>query len=749
MGNAASQLTPTTSNGALLMSAVIYGGGGLFLFLAMVARAGVERRMSRTSSRPWLRYIQLALVALLLRCLWLIFTGEGVLTGGTGTKCLTGVACAGPIFVTVINRTSMMVYFAAFALAAEQLLRMGRPPPPPDAAPAAGSGMLAAAVAPSSSGAAGGGEGAAADTGPNRPHTSSARRDKWVFRCDLMYLLLAVWLLVVQLVILLVSFLVDLPYDEANHIYDAYIVQVAVLSCIVSITLFLASYWLWRRVGNLILYHRAELHRITGGMAFETPLDDAAEGGAAGDGGSGGGSLEDAALRNVMWLLHKASTGVGDAKAAQREAERRAMELAYTPLRLADGTVVAFEPMARQVLGAAATGGAAAAGGGAAAGGAGAAGLGAGARGSVRAPAASVRRAAAAAPAAGTHSLLLHAPVPADEAAYARYVAAQLESDYALKQQSDRWWFKKELEEAAGSARSPAYRAAASDVLYAMNAGMGRYEDVRAPLLVSDALGAVARQPPSVASRVAIAPAAAAAAAGTTAAGVGSAIAAAVATGGTIAADLSAAEHATAARHKAAASLFWYTRLRIVSAAVLSASLFIVRSVMFVWRPASGTNITGLAGTVMYPWMFYTVPEVLPAVLFAWLAAGFTLSCRWPCSRRRITCCGPCRGWSIGRDGGDDVSAAAAAALRVRLPALAASGAVLRYDDGTQDAAASAAFLAALSQFMTADQEPLLARATAAVSIESAVAHYASLPPEALALATAIHTGELDAPARD
>jgi len=49
------------------------------------------------------------------------------------------------------------------------------------------------------------------------------------------------------------------------------------------------------------------------------------------------------------------------------------------------------------------------------------------------------------------------------------------------------------------------------------------------------------------------------------------------------------------------------------------------------------------ADPITYPWLFYTVPEVVPALLTAWLATGASLrSCRRAAARVAYTVCRPC-----------------------------------------------------------------------------------------------------------
>lgn len=50
---------------------------------------------------------------------------------------------------------------------------------------------------------------------------------------------------------------------------------------------------------------------------------------------------------------------------------------------------------------------------------------------------------------------------------------------------------------------------------------------------------------------------------------------------------------------------------RIMAATVLILLLCAARTVLFLWQPVSGTKITGLAGSITYPWFFYPAPEIV------------------------------------------------------------------------------------------------------------------------------------------
>mmetsp|Transcript_18392 Transcript_18392/g.58638 ORF Transcript_18392/g.58638 Transcript_18392/m.58638 type:complete len:319 (+) Transcript_18392:35-991(+) len=50
---------------------------------------------------------------------------------------------------------------------------------------------------------------------------------------------------------------------------------------------------------------------------------------------------------------------------------------------------------------------------------------------------------------------------------------------------------------------------------------------------------------------------------------------------------------------------------RIMAATVLILLLCTARTVFFLWQPVSGHDITGLLGTIVYPWFFYPVPEIV------------------------------------------------------------------------------------------------------------------------------------------
>lgn len=72
------------------------------------------------------------------------------------------------------------------------------------------------------------------------------------------------------------------------------------------------------------------------------------------------------------------------------------------------------------------------------------------------------------------------------------------------------------------------------------------------------------------------------------------------------------------------------SRLTIAVTSVACVVTYAIRAVLFLWRPVSNTNITGTAGAVLYPYFFYQVPEILPALLIAAQVSGASLD--WLCS---------------------------------------------------------------------------------------------------------------------
>ena len=51
---------------------------------------------------------------------------------------------------------------------------------------------------------------------------------------------------------------------------------------------------------------------------------------------------------------------------------------------------------------------------------------------------------------------------------------------------------------------------------------------------------------------------------------------------------------------------------------VVCPGLFLLRGALFLVRPVTGYNFTGVAQTVLYPWFFYPVPELVPSLLMVW-----------------------------------------------------------------------------------------------------------------------------------
>lgn len=78
-------------------------------------------------------------------------------------------------------------------------------------------------------------------------------------------------------------------------------------------------------------------------------------------------------------------------------------------------------------------------------------------------------------------------------------------------------------------------------------------------------------------------------------------------------------------QHEAASRMLFGWRLELLLLCAVTGILFGIKAVMFLWRPISGTSIDGLAGVVLYPFFFYTVPECVPALLCALAAAGLPI----------------------------------------------------------------------------------------------------------------------------
>lgn len=53
---------------------------------------------------------------------------------------------------------------------------------------------------------------------------------------------------------------------------------------------------------------------------------------------------------------------------------------------------------------------------------------------------------------------------------------------------------------------------------------------------------------------------------------------------------------------------------RVLALTVLNTASFLLRAVLFLYRPTLGADITGKSGAVLYPWFFYTVPEILSGI---------------------------------------------------------------------------------------------------------------------------------------
>jgi hypothetical protein len=82
---------------------------------------------------------------------------------------------------------------------------------------------------------------------------------------------------------------------------------------------------------------------------------------------------------------------------------------------------------------------------------------------------------------------------------------------------------------------------------------------------------------------------------------------------------------AQARLHRAVAATLSRWRAELLALATLTGALFVLKSVLFLWRPLLHAKIDGTAGVVAYPFGFYTVPEVLPALLVGSTVSGLPL----------------------------------------------------------------------------------------------------------------------------
>jgi hypothetical protein len=82
---------------------------------------------------------------------------------------------------------------------------------------------------------------------------------------------------------------------------------------------------------------------------------------------------------------------------------------------------------------------------------------------------------------------------------------------------------------------------------------------------------------------------------------------------------------AQARLHRAVAATLSRWRAELLALAALTGALFVLKSVLFLWRPLLHAKIDGAAGVVAYPFGFYTVPEVLPALLVGSMVSGLPL----------------------------------------------------------------------------------------------------------------------------
>lgn len=94
------------------------------LLLAMISRHRFEERVTAASrssrmSRPWLRVIQLTIIAFVLRAGWFWSDASGYLdeTCPCVKGCsFSGFKCAGPIFKTLLNRLGQVTYICALSV---------------------------------------------------------------------------------------------------------------------------------------------------------------------------------------------------------------------------------------------------------------------------------------------------------------------------------------------------------------------------------------------------------------------------------------------------------------------------------------------------------------------------------------------------------------------------------------------------------------------------------------------------------
>lgn len=284
------------SNAAFYASGLAFGATTLILLCAVVARAKVEARVSATAARPWLRFLQLLTLAAALRCAWCFMTAADI-GGSGGSKCLTGSACSVPIFITALNRLSMLIYFAAFAIFSGQIMRIGMAPRLQQRKLADGRESTFAEDSGARSTWCGGcrqalkredGPGKRADTSINDTGVlgagtgrSASAASKVVARTDCCLTLLAVWMLVVQLLFLAISVALELPYVSADNMYNGYICMVAILNLV----LFGVIAFGLRKADDLMAglqgYHSGEAARLRMDLALQRALASGLDGTAA------------------------------------------------------------------------------------------------------------------------------------------------------------------------------------------------------------------------------------------------------------------------------------------------------------------------------------------------------------------------------------------------------------------------------------------------------------------------------------
>lgn len=283
------------SNAAFYASGLTFGATTLILLCTVVARAKVEARVSATAARPWLRFLQLLTLAAALRCAWCFMTAADI-GGSGGSKCLTGSACSVPIFITALNRLSMLIYFAAFAIFSGQIMRIGMAPRlqqhkasderEPSSADASGAprtfcGCRRATKRDDAPGKRA--DSSINDTGVLGAGTgrSASAASKVVARTDCCLTLLAVWMLVVQLLFLAISVALELPYISAENMYNGYICMVAILNLV----LFGVIVFGLRKADDLMAgmqgYHSDEAARLRMDLALQRALASGLDGSAA------------------------------------------------------------------------------------------------------------------------------------------------------------------------------------------------------------------------------------------------------------------------------------------------------------------------------------------------------------------------------------------------------------------------------------------------------------------------------------